>query len=462
MNIEKKYKEHILKNLTPTDKSDELINKLNLNNAPKKKNMKKGLVFATGGLALAVVIGVGTYVVINNHNNNNQSTQAPSVVTLSVNPSIRFVLDKDNKVAAVTGENDEGKMIVAGEEIVGQPIDKAIELVLRVENETGYLVSGNVTSDENNIRVSIMVDNEAVEDALKDSISNSVSLVCDELNVDAHMEYVEASKAYNKEKLQEIALKCDPTLSEEEVKEMSYEQLINVIKVYGLETAELYSTDLENFYNEAKAYKLSFAEQKFTKDVIANMSVIYGVFMESYQTVLDNLQSEIEKLNELNYNHFVSEESQYQIALGELAKAKADLISLKNQLAQSDTEDTEAKTQLQEAIDTQISLLEAKEEALASIRTISESFTNHAKSMIETALEAAENFKNTLVAPDSIEKELNNKAIELQTTLNEAKDAMFTEFENTYKDDILAAKEEVLAYKQALKDSIKNQNNNNQ
>ena len=30
-------------------------------------------------------------------------------------------------------------MIVAGEEIVGKPIDKAIELVLKVENETGYL-----------------------------------------------------------------------------------------------------------------------------------------------------------------------------------------------------------------------------------------------------------------------------------------------------------------------------------
>lgn len=455
MNIEKKYKEHILKNLTPTDKSGELINKLNLNNAPKKKIMKKGLVFATGGLALAVVIGVGTYVVINN--NNNQPTQAPSIVTLSVNPSIRFVLDKDNKVASVTGENDEGKMIVAGEEIVGKPIDKAIELVLKVENETGYLVSGNVSSDENNISVSVTVDNKAVEEALKDSISNTVSAVCDELNVDAHMEY---AQAYNKEKLQELAMKCDSTLSEEEVKEMSYEQLINVIKVYGLETAELYSTDLENFYNEAKAYKLSFAEQKFTKDVIANMSVIYGVFMESYQTVLDNLQSKIDELNELNYNHFVSEESQYQIALGELAKTKADLISLKNQLAQSDTEDTDAKTQLQEAIDTQISLLEAKEEALTSIRTISESFTNHAKTMIETALEAAESFKNTLIAPENIEKELNAKANELQTKLNETKDAMFTEFENTYKDDILAAKEEVLAYKQALKDSIKNQNNN--
>lgn len=449
MNYEKKYKEHILNKLTPTDKSDELINKLNLNNVPKKKKMKKGLIFATSGLALAVVVGVGAYIALNNTTSN----QSPSIVTLSVNPSIRFVLDKQNNVVSVTGENDEGKMIIAEEEIVGKPINEAIELVLTIENETGYLVSGNVTSDENNISVSITVDNEKVEETLKNSISSTVNNVCEKLNIDGHLSYAEA---YSREQLENLAMNCDSTLTKEDVQSMTYEQLIDVVKLYGLETVSLYSKDLEDFYQQVKSYELTFAEQKFTKEVIANMSSIYSIFMESYQLVLDNLQDSIDYLNELNYNQFIDEEGPYQKALAELYDAKAELIDLKNELAQSDLQDNEAKEKLEAALNQQIAFLETKEEVFNSAKNAAESLINGAKNSINNALTAAIEFKDKLIFPEKIEEELNKKALELQTSLNNAKKQAFDDFESKYKDEILSAKERVLAYKQSLKDSIKN------
>ena len=80
-----------------------------------------------------------------NNTPDNTDSSKLAMVKMNLNPSISFVVDGDNKVVSVTGENNEGKMIIAGEEIVGKDLAEAIEIILTIENETGYLVSGNVT-----------------------------------------------------------------------------------------------------------------------------------------------------------------------------------------------------------------------------------------------------------------------------------------------------------------------------
>ena len=66
-----------------------------------------------------------------------------------------------------------------------------------------------------------------------------------------------------------------------------------------------------------------------------------------------------------------------------------------------------------------------------------------------------EEYKASLPNQEKVMETLTSKALELESKVNEVKDNAFAEFESKYSDDILAAKEEVLAYKQSLKDSLK-------
>ena len=216
MNYKKKYKQDVLNELEFNDKYNEITSKLNFKNVSNKKVMNKKFVFAAGGLSLVLVLGVAGAIAFSEKDTNTYS----SIVTMNLNPSVRFVLDKDNKVVSVSGENNEGKMIVAGEEenIIGKDINKAIELVLKIENETGYLVSGSASIGENELSFSVAISEEninkakEIQESIKNEITSTVSKVCDELNVN---ETISEIKAIERENLEQLALKYDSTLTEE-------------------------------------------------------------------------------------------------------------------------------------------------------------------------------------------------------------------------------------------------------
>ena len=187
MNYKKKYKQDVLNELQFADKYNEIASKLSFNNVSNKKVMKKSVIFTACGLSLVLVVGVAGAIILTQKDVETYS----AIVTMNLNPSVRFVLDEDNKVVSVSGENNEGTMIFAGEEetIVGKDINKAIELVLKIENETGYLVSGNASIGENELSFSVAISEEDVnkakeiQESIKNEITSTVSKVCDKLNV---------------------------------------------------------------------------------------------------------------------------------------------------------------------------------------------------------------------------------------------------------------------------------------
>ena len=450
MNVEKKYKEHVLNNLTPRDTFKELTAKLDLNNTPNKNKMKKkGLIIFAGSLSACVVLGIGAYVLIDNLDKPEPSKLA--MVQMNLNPSVSFVIDEENKVVSITGENNEGKMIIAGEEIVGEDLSKAIEIILTVENETGYLVSGQVSADENNLSFTINVDNEKLQKEIESQITTTVNQVCEELSVSKHISY---AKAYNEEQLNKLVLKADPTLTEEDVENMTYEQKINTIKLYQLETAELYTKELEELYTQVKEYEIKFVASEFTKDAIVSMGMMYEIYLSGYDLTLSVLQTSIDSLNTIRYNQFVSEESSYQKAYSNLLDIKQEVLAYKNQLAQVETENTEMKEQI-------LQLLQVKEEILTTFTADLESQKDGAVALIDTAvlriqenMTKLEEYISSLPNQEEIKVTLSDKASELEDKLNEAKDNIFANFEKKYADDIEKAKQNALAYKQTLCDSL--------
>ena len=455
MNYKKKYKQDVLNELQFDDKYNEIASKLNFKNVSSKKVMKKSVIFAACGLSLVLVVGVAGAIILSEKDVESYS----SIVTMNLNPSVRFVLDKDNKVVSVSGENNEGKMIVAGEEenIVGKDINDAIELVLKVEKETGYLVSGSASIGENELSFSVAISEENVnkakeiQESIKNEITSTVSKVCDELNIN---ETISEIKAVERENLEKLALKYDSTLTEERVKEMSNEQLIDVVKLYSLETAHLYSVELEELYSQVKEYDLKFAESEFTKDAISSMGSIYELALKGYDLILDGLKTSITALNDLRYDCFVSEESLYQKSYTSLLEKKEEVILYKNQLASMEGEDNETKQKVQEALEKQIKVLETAEKVLVDAKDASLALIDNSTQLINKIIVELEEYKSNLPGRDEVEETLANKSNELQDTLNAKKDQIFADFENKYSDDIEKAKQKVLAYKESLKQSI--------
>ena len=344
-------------------------------------------------------------------------------------------------------------MIIAGEKIEGKDLNEAIEIVLTIENETGYLVSGNARIEDNKLSFSITTDDEKIKESIKNTIDSTVSKVCDKLHVNETIAYVEAISRANLEKL---ALKCDPTLTEEDVKKMTYEQLFNVVKIYNIETAEIYSKELEELYNQVKEYDIKFAESEYTKDVISGMGKIYEIYMAGYDAVLQGLKSSIDYLNEIKYNNFVKEDCLYQNISNSYASAKEDLIKYKNQIASADVNDTETQERLTKLLDAQIKVVEGLQESLDDAVTAANKLIDGAIKGINSSIEALEKYKSKLPSQDEIEAKLAENAKTLENTINTKKDEAFASFEKAYGDDIKKAKDDVLAYKQSLKDSLKN------
>lgn len=457
MNYKKKYKLDVINSLNNKDNFDVLKNKLNLkdDHIQRKENyfMKKSVVILSGVACVAIVAGVTTAIVLNSSSNNNKDAHVASLVTMDLNPSVSFLVDSNNKVVSVKGENNEGKMIIAGEKIEGKDLNEAIEIVLTIENETGYLVSGNARIEDNKLSFSITTDDEKIKESIKNTIDSTVSKVCDKLHVNETIAYVEAISRANLEKL---ALKCDPTLTEEDVKKMTYEQLFNVVKIYNIETAEIYSKELEELYNQVKEYDIKFAESEYTKDVISGMGKIYEIYMAGYDAVLQGLKSSIDYLNEIKYNNFVKEDCLYQNISNSYASAKEDLIKYKNQIASADVNDTETQERLTKLLDAQIKVVEGLQESLDDAVTAANKLIDGAIKGINSSIEALEKYKSKLPSQDEIEAKLAENAKTLENTINTKKDEAFASFEKAYGDDIKKAKDDVLAYKQSLKDSLKN------
>ena len=444
MNVKKQFKNQMRPILNVDDCYDRVSRRIDFNEEKENKHMKKILIPIGLTTIAACAIAVISFNLLP------REPELKAIVSVDVNPSIDLVVDKNNTVISVSGANEEGKMIIAEEDIVGKDVEQAVEIIINTESETGYLVKGNVQTGENTVTITVSADTKAIQEALENTITNTVNQACSQLNIVASTVINEAQK-YTREALEKKALLCDPTLTEEDVEKMSYEQLLAVINLHYLETAEIYSQELENLYLEAKSSEISFAESEFVQEAIDKTNIIYQFLLEQYDNLCETLKTKSDELETLRYNTLVSEDSDYQKKLQEVNNAKADVISLRNELAASETPDK----QVEILLETKEALLNLLNDALEGLGNAANASIDLLKNTVNAALEALLNLRESF--PSEIKTTLQEKAKEAETFINEKKDAFFGKFEEKYKDDIARIKEDVVARKQALKDAIAQQ-----
>lgn len=449
--LEKKLKTDMRKKMLDTNPSDELYERvkkeLNMKEKQKQYQVNKPYkrwvpILATSFcILLAIVIGV---IALNNKKVNAKEYNA--IVQVDVNPSIQMVVDEENKVLSITGLNDEGKMIIYGEAIVGKNLDEALEIIVKIETDLGYLVEG---SDDNKVTLTISANTEEITNKIEEFSRNTLNKVLEETGVIAT---IETAKGYAEEELKLLAKELDPTLTEEEINNFNYNDYVHVVQLYHLEVADLASVKLEEMYNEFKNYQISITEKEAVKNAVNHLDI--GL-IHAYNLAYDALNNAYTSMQDGYYSQFIDPTSEYQKAWLELAELKQAYLDQRVVVANLTEEETDEKIfQEVQKLESLKREYEAKLAILESIEKASSTVYETLVLVFETSLETMKKIEEQL--PDSIQTITFEALIDTENKLNEFKQEVCDTFEAKYQEAIDNAKETLQARKEALRASLHN------
>ena len=109
----------------------------------------------------------------------NKKAEAETFVSIDINPSIEFTLDKNNKVLSVYGANEDGQVLLYGEEgIVGADIEVATAKVLELAKELGYVNENNTV-----VQTTVSSDRNGKDEAVYNKINAQVEASAEKLSL---------------------------------------------------------------------------------------------------------------------------------------------------------------------------------------------------------------------------------------------------------------------------------------
>ena len=368
-------------------------------------------------------------------------------MTVDINPSVEFMIDEQNKIVSVTALNDDGSILIVGEAFVGKTPEEAVEMIVTLASDTGYLVQGNTEASENTVKISVSGDSKYAEQLKKDIIEKADETL-KALDINGKVEKVEALKI---DALRQMALSAS-LYTEEEINAMSEKQLYEVIAAARVETALLLTEEMRSAYYSAKEYKISFTERDETARIIKELGGLYNLTYTAYKTALDVYSAVITELDNFRYEMLVSPESEYQKSLTKLREAKVELLKQKNYTASLDVNGEEyasASVTLQLSEENYNKMLAAYEKIGTDINASLEALIAKLRQAEAKLIE----LEDTLF-DKNIEAKLQEKATEIEANLNAAKDGFFAEFESAHAEDIATIEQSLLAKKQQLKSEI--------
>ena len=447
---EKQFKEYMEKNIHVKDTYDVIAKKISFNEEEERTFMKNKKIIGpvlccVGALAVVGVVGIATkgFGLF-------KEKEAKSMVTIDTNPSIELVVDEKDKVVSVRGANDDGKLVLYGEKVVGKDVEKAVEIIIQAEIDTGYIVA-NAQIGANQFSLTVSSDTTVESSELINSIQNKVKEVCENNHIAIALE---ESKALARSELEKLALELDPTLTEERVKEMETSQLLAVVKLYQLETVELYNSKLEELYTNVKEFKFDYMSQESTLEAMKTVDgAIANLAITAYESAVNLLKSAQESVETARYNLLVKEDSLYQQQVAAVKNKKQEVLALKNEVAK--LEDGAEKTNKEAKLTVALNSLDSAEvllqQAYTNANTALDTVVNALDSAMTSLDSALESF---LTAYASVTDTIKEKLVEAENKLNESKDQIFADFEEKYGAEVAHYKEEIAARKEAMKQAI--------
>ncbi len=387
--------------------------------------MKRTIAILSSALMLAM--GATTFVACND-----PDEQDMTVMNISCNPSVEFVLDKNDKVLSVNALNEEGNLVISGAVFTDKSAEEAAKLFVQISNETGFIVSGNASVAENEIEFSFSGDTKKAEELYND-VKGKVNEYLSAENITAQ---IEKAEAITKEKLEELVAECAPHLEEAEIKAMEYQVLVNEIYGSRKETAEYYSQELKNAYYETKAFIMEQAELKV---VIEELDFAQKGIVELLNDAYVTAMNELERVRK---EYFIDENSNYQQKLKEFREKKVEYLKYRQEVAEMDLGDlTESVENHLQALDTAVDSVES---SLESIGALANQQISAAKDTVTRAYNAV------IQGIGDYSAKVSAHLTEVQDAQNAKKAEFFTTFETEYAAAITAAKNNWANMKTAL------------
>lgn len=371
-----------------------------------------------------------------------------SRVQIDVNPSIELMVDEDGKVISVSALNDDGSIIIAGEAIVNKTVEEATELIVQVCTETGYIVKGEVSTSDNNVKVSVSGNSDYAKE-LATKVKDTAKDYFEKSNIKANVEQVNAMAVTELRKL----VLNNSTYTEEEVNAMDEKALLQALAVGRIETAELATEEMKKVYFEAKEYEIAFTEKEAFTNVIKNAGVIYSAASALYSQGLEAYRASLNKLEEVKYNTLISPDSAYQKALAELREAKAKYVEQRSYTASLEVGDLKVTAEIELE-----KLYQAYEKAEEKFVELGDEAVK-AFDLVIAELKSAEIVfaqGEEILKNFDLEGVLTENAKNIEAAVNEVKNNFFDTFEKAHKEDIEKIEKDLKAHKEALKESIAN------
>ena len=345
-----------------------------------------------------------------------------TLMNVSLNPEVEFVLDANDTVVSVNALNEEGNLILSAEVFTGKSAEEAVELFVEVSKENGFIVTGNVSAGENELSVSFSGDDEKAKQLYND-VKAHVETYFSEENITATLTQ---AKAITEAELEKLVAECAPYMEEAEIRALEYMDLVETIYESRKETADFYSQELKNAYYEAKAFAMKEAELETLKSHLNDLQKI------SYDFVHSTYASVVESIENTRLELLVNEDSPYQKALADFRAAKAEYLNYRNYVAS--LEEDEVTTLIAETLASYEGLLDSAENALLLASESANAALDTAKAQVDVAYEAVVHFL------DGVSVKANSYLKEISANQKDAAEEFFTEFETGYAQAVESAK----------------------
>lgn len=276
-----------------------------------------------------------------------ENQTATSVMTMSVNPEVQFVLDQNNKVMNVTATNEDGEKLIANVNFKGKTADEASKLFVQISTELGK-INVNTKGTEVTISISAKSDTAKIEE-LKTKVQNSVNQYFKDNGIIAgakvvKQDIVDAINKYGKQA--------------EDFSKKSFEEAVN----YANELAE----DLD---------KISYSMRN---DVLSAIEIVKN----SYKSIMDTCEKTINDMQELLKN-------------SELPKVLKDTYT--KQLNEAKKQLNETKAKIEAEIDAKVKeFQESSKAALDALKAEVDKTVTAGKKIVDTHKKAFLENKETI------------------------------------------------------------------
>ncbi len=138
------------------------------------------------GLTCATVLGVTMFGCAGE--DTTKTAKAESYVSIDINPSIELTLDANDKVLTVYGSNEDGQVLLYGEQdgLIGKSIETAVNKITELAKELGYFEDNTV------INTTVSSENENKEDKILNKIDARITAQGGKFGIDLKLDKEQA------------------------------------------------------------------------------------------------------------------------------------------------------------------------------------------------------------------------------------------------------------------------------